>query len=93
MTLAKSVTGAWLETHPTEQRKFVQIGDVVLESGEVIQDAVIAYQTFGELNSKRSNAVFINHAMTGWSDAPAWWPGLIGPGKAFDTVLNGFGVF
>ncbi|MBM3690936.1 MAG: homoserine O-acetyltransferase [Actinobacteria bacterium] len=85
MTLAKSVTGAWLETHPAEQRKFVQIGDVVLESGEVIPEVVIAYQTFGELNSKRSNAVFINHAMTGWSDAPAWWPGLIGPGKAFDT--------
>lgn len=83
--LSKSVTGAWLETHDPGERKFIGIGDLTLESGAVIPDVSIAYQTFGKLNSDRSNAIFINHAMTGWSDVPAWWPGLIGPGKAFDT--------
>lgn len=85
MSIGKSVTGAWLETDGPKDRKFQKIGDLKLESGEVIPDVTIAYQTFGELNPTRTNAVFINHAMTGWSDAPVWWPGLIGPGKAFDT--------
>ncbi|MFM1906054.1 MAG: hypothetical protein RIT32_850 [Actinomycetota bacterium] len=85
MSISKKVTGAWLETDDPGDRKFVKIGDLQLESGEIVPDVKIAYQTFGELNSARSNAIFINHAMTGWSDAAAWWPGLIGPGKAFDT--------
>jgi homoserine O-acetyltransferase/O-succinyltransferase len=85
MTNNQLVTGAWLETHDPGDRKFVEIGNLELESGQVIPDVVIAYQTFGTLNADRSNAVFINHAMTGWSDAPSWWPGLIGSGKAFDT--------
>ena len=85
MSNLKNVTGAWLESDDPGDRKFIKIGDLKLESGEVIPDITIAYQTFGELNKQKSNAVFINHAMTGWSDAPAWWPGLIGPGKAFDT--------
>jgi len=80
-----NVTGAWLESDDPGDRKFMKIGDLELESGEVIPDVTIAYQTFGDLNHQKSNAIFINHAMTGWSDVPAWWPGLIGPGKAFDT--------
>lgn len=83
--VSKQVTGAWLETHDPGERKFLTIGELALESGEVIPEVTIAYQTFGELNADRSNAIFINHAMTGWSDVPAWWPGLVGPGKAFDT--------
>jgi homoserine O-acetyltransferase len=27
----------------------------------------------------------INHALTGWSDVPSWWPSLVGPGLPFDT--------
>lgn len=83
--VSKQVTGAWLETDDPGERKFLTIGELVLESGEVIPEVTIAYQTFGELNADRSNAIFINHAMTGWSDVPAWWPGLVGPGKTFDT--------
>ncbi len=83
--VSKQVTGAWLETDDPGERKFLTIGELVLESGEVIPEVTIGYQTFGELNADRSNAIFINHAMTGWSDVPAWWPGLVGPGKAFDT--------
>ena len=85
MSLDQRVTGAWLEGHDPGQRVFQKIGDLELESGEILPDVSIAYQTWGELNSDRSNAILVNHALTGWSDVPAWWPKMIGSGLPFDT--------
>ncbi|NDE71865.1 MAG: homoserine O-acetyltransferase, partial [Actinobacteria bacterium] len=79
------ITGAWLESHDPGERKFAKIGDLLLESGEVLPDVTIAYQSWGELNADRSNAILINHALTGWSDVPSWWPEMVGPGLPFDT--------
>jgi len=83
--ISHDITGAWLEFHDPGQRRFLNIGDLPLESGEVLPDVTIAYQSWGELNSDRSNAVLINHALTGWSDVPAWWPEMVGPGLPIDT--------
>lgn len=80
-----NVTGAWLEGHDPGDRLFLNIGDLTLESGEVLRDITIAYQSWGTLNPEKSNAIFINHAMTGWSDVPGWWPQMVGPGLPFDT--------
>ena len=80
-----SVTGAWLESHAPGDRKFAKIGDLHLESGEVLPDITIAYQTWGTLNEARDNAILVNHAMTGWSDVPGWWPSIVGPGLALDS--------
>ena len=80
-----AVTGAWLEGDDPGERKFINIGDLPLENGEVLTDITIAYQTWGQLNSDKSNAILVNHAMTGWSDVPGWWPQMVGPGLAFDT--------
>ena len=58
-----------------------------LESGETIQGYHLAYTTFGTLNDKKDNAVWIFHALTANSDAAEWWPGLVGEGKLFDPAL------
>jgi homoserine O-acetyltransferase len=79
------VTGAWLEGDDPGDRKFVKIGFLLLENGETLPDITIAYQSWGTLNADKSNAILINHAMTGWSDVTGWWPQMVGPGLPFDT--------
>jgi homoserine O-acetyltransferase len=79
------VTGAWLESDDPGERQFIKIGYLLLESGEVLPDITIAYQSWGTLNEAGDNAILINHAMTGWSDVPAWWPQMVGAGLPFDT--------
>lgn len=88
-------TGAWLEGDPVGDRQFVRVGDLVTASGTLIPDVVVAYETWGELNEDRSNAVYVCHALTGDSHvagAPGpghatggWWDGLVGPGRPVDT--------
>ena len=56
-----------------------------MESGEVLPDITIAYQTWGTLNQNRDNAILVNHALTGWSDVPGWWPSIVGPGLPLDS--------
>ncbi|RST86159.1 homoserine O-acetyltransferase [Aquibium carbonis] len=65
-----------------------------LDSGKILTPFQIAYQTYGELNAARSNAVLICHALTGdqhvasdnpVTGKPGWWDVLIGPGKVIDT--------
>ena len=65
-----------------------------LRSGSVLSPVTVAYETYGQLNAERSNAILILHAFTGDAHAafyhegaekPGWWDDMIGPGKAFDT--------
>jgi homoserine O-acetyltransferase len=49
----------------------------------------LAYETFGELNKDKSNAVLVLHALSGDSHASGeggWWSKLIGPGRGIDTT-------
>ncbi len=71
-----------------------RLGVLTLDSGEAIEDLVVAYQSYGALNAARSNAVLICHALTGdqhvanrhpVTDKPGWWEILVGPGKPIDT--------
>ncbi|RXZ40654.1 homoserine O-acetyltransferase [Agromyces binzhouensis] len=71
------------------------MGDLELESGQVLPDVRIAYEAWGELDAVRGNAILVLHALTGDSHVvgpagPAhasagWWPGVVGPGRAIDT--------
>ncbi len=65
-----------------------------LESGGLLAPVEVAFETYGELNADRSNAVFICHALTGDAHAAGhhgdpkrrgWWDNLIGPGRPVDT--------
>jgi homoserine O-acetyltransferase len=56
-----------------------------LESGEKLPSVEIAFHTYGELNKKKNNVIWICHALTASSDCADWWSGLVGEGKIFDT--------
>src|SRR6516165_12447694 len=65
-----------------------------LDCGIDLGPFTIAYQTYGELNPDRSNAILICHALTGdqyvaephpITGKPGWWETLVGPGKVLDS--------
>jgi homoserine O-acetyltransferase/O-succinyltransferase len=68
---------------------------LVLESGHTLGPVTVAFETYGQPNAERSNAILICHALSGDHHAAGihhpedrytgWWDGMIGPGKAFDT--------
>ncbi len=67
---------------------------VRLDCGINLGDINVAYQTYGELNADKTNAVLICHALTGdhfvadthpVTGKPGWWSELVGPGKTVDT--------
>lgn len=67
---------------------------ISLESGAILSPVEVAFETYGNLNPSRSNAILILHAFSGDAHAagigresgkPGWWDSMIGPGKAFDT--------
>ena len=66
-----------------------------LDCGKSISDISLTYETYGELNKNKDNAILICHALSGDHHAagyhskedkkPGWWDVCIGPGKPFDT--------
>lgn len=61
--------------------------------GGALRDVEIAYETWGELNAARDNAILIftglspsAHAASSREDpAPGWWEDMVGPGRPIDT--------
>ena len=68
--------------------------------GETLSSHNLVYETYGELNSSKSNAILICHALSSNHHAAGfyadnsnnpdpktegWWNDLIGPGKTIDT--------
>ncbi len=95
---ALPVTGAWRPGHPAGARQFFTFASehpFAVESGAVLRDVTVAYETWGELNTDASNAILVCHAWTGDSHAagragpghpaPGWWDDVVGPGKYIDT--------
>ena len=66
-----------------------------LQSGASIRGYDLTYETYGELNATRSNAVLICHALNashhvagvyeGQARSEGWWDNMVGPGKPVDT--------
>ncbi|HMN02179.1 MAG TPA: alpha/beta fold hydrolase, partial [Geobacter anodireducens] len=66
-----------------------------LQSGASIRGYDLTYETYGQLNAERSNAVLICHALNashhvagiyeGQARSEGWWDNMVGPGKPVDT--------
>jgi homoserine O-acetyltransferase len=69
--------------------------EMTLECGRTLGPITLAYETYGELNEARDNAILVVHALSGDAHAagyhhprdkhPGWWDIMIGSGRAFDT--------
>jgi homoserine O-acetyltransferase/O-succinyltransferase len=69
--------------------------ELPLQSGSSIRAYTLAYETYGQLNANKSNAVLICHALNashhvagiylGQGKSEGWWDTMIGPGKSVDT--------
>ncbi|MBL6664486.1 MAG: homoserine O-acetyltransferase [Rickettsiales bacterium] len=84
-------------------RKEFEIGDVIylakekplkLSNGSCISNFPLAFQTYGQLNKNKSNAILICHALTGdqyvasknpVTNKEGWWDYMVGKGKPIDT--------
>lgn len=72
---------------------------LTLECGTTLPSYELSYETYGELNKDKNNAILICHALSGHQHAAGfsneeelrsnkpsgWWDQLIGPGKVIDT--------
>ena len=65
--------------------------------GQTIAPFTTYYETFGELNADKSNAILVCHALSASAHAAGkytasdderagWWDGLVGYGKGIDLV-------
>ncbi|MCL2021662.1 MAG: homoserine O-acetyltransferase [Betaproteobacteria bacterium] len=70
---------------------------ITLKSGASLPGFSLAFETYGELNAAKSNAVLVCHALSGSHhvagfydpehkrETRGWWDNLVGPGKPLDT--------
>lgn len=89
MTVAENTVGIVKTEYYTINEK------IKFESGIEFGPITVAYETYGQLNDTKDNAILVVHALTGDAHAagyhtesdkkPGWWDTLIGPNKAFDT--------
>ena len=81
--------------YKTENIKKINISKPLkLDCGQTIKDFSLAYETYGELNESKDNAVLVFHALTGdqfvseinpITKKEGWWATAVGPEKAIDT--------
>lgn len=75
--------------------EYFETTDFPLELGGSLPKARLAYEAYGKLAPDGRNAVLLTHGFTSShhaagrnpenGNAPGWWNGLVGPGKAIDT--------
>ncbi len=77
-----------------EEKKIHISKPLELNSGKVLSAYDLMYETYGQLNDDKSNAVLVCHALSGnhhvaglhkGDKKPGWWDNMIGPGKPINT--------
>jgi homoserine O-acetyltransferase len=91
---AVPASSAWFVGDPVGRRQFADLATLDLEGGGRLP-VTLAYETWGELNEARDNAVLVLHALTGDSHVTGdagdghptagWWSEMVGPGRPIDT--------
>ena len=75
-------------------KKLIVDEPLKLDCGQSITNFPLAYETYGELNEKKDNAILVFHALSGdqfvtgtnpITNKSGWWSYAVGPGKAIDT--------
>ena len=59
---------------------------ITLESGAVLAEVDITYDTFGTLNQAKDNVIWVCHALTANSDVADWWPHTVEEGRFLDPT-------
>jgi homoserine O-acetyltransferase len=82
-------------------KKVFELPEMITISGRTIKNVRVGWESYGELNADKSNAILICHFFAGTSHAagkyaasdplPGYWDAIVGPGKAIDT--NKYFVF
>lgn len=76
------------------ETQFFALDELQLDCGKRLTPVTIAFETYGSLNTDKTNAILVCHALSGDAhaagyhaaeDRPGWWDQMIGPGKALDT--------
>src|ERR1039457_964804 len=78
-----------------EEKSITFNSDLRLDSGRILGPITLVYETYGELNQDRSNAILVAHAWTGSAhlagryneeeQKPGWWDAIVGQGRLLDT--------
>ena len=77
-----------------DTKKIIISNPLKLDCGKEINNFPIAYETYGELNSEKSNAILVFHALTGdqyvsgknpITNKDGWWSYVVGENKPIDT--------
>ena len=94
MTPTRTAAVRQAEAPQSLSHKFRDDQPLRMDSGALIAPLTIAYQTYGQLNADKSNAVLVCHALTGdqhvanehpVTGKSGWWETMIGPGRPIDT--------
>lgn len=80
---------------PSDYRFGAPNEGVHLDNGQEFGPVTVRYETYGHLDTRRSNAILVLHAFSGDAHVtglhqksdkhPGWWSQMVGPGKPFDT--------
>ena len=80
---------------PVVEKKTFTIGDFQTEGGETVPEMTLGWESYGQLNEAKDNAILIPHYFSGNShaagkysesdSATGYWDYLIGSGKPIDT--------
>jgi homoserine O-acetyltransferase len=77
------------------EKKVFSMPSYTTVGGQTIKDVKVGWESYGQLNGTRDNAIIVPHFFTGNSHAagkykesdaaPGYWDVIIGPGKPIDT--------